>query len=194
MKDMDSDGSGSGSGSDKDSETEEEEEDEEEGGSGGLAQFDPKLSHSSWQFDKKTKMMKCNNSSWYTAIAKKPADKFSVELGTGVGSYMIGFITKQSYNQNAANYNTGHYWYCSSSGLYGQGTRLSFSAGAGCTAVTKIGVVFDRKKMIVSYIKDGNKVGDAWQLSDKKIKLMPVIDCCTSGSQFKFIKGKYPKK
>jgi len=168
MKDMDdSDGSGSGSGSDKSSD-EEEEEEEEEGGS-STPVFDPKASHSSWAFDKKTKMMKCNNSSWYTAIAKKPCDKFTVELGTGVGSYMIGFITKSSYNQNASNYNTGHYWYCSSSGLYGQGTRLSFSAGAGCTAGTKIGCVFNRKKLIISYVKDGSKMGDAWQLSDKKL-------------------------
>jgi len=139
-------------------------------------------------------MMKCNNGSWYTAISKKPHDKFTVELGTGVGSYMIGFIAKSSYNQNAANYTTGQYWYCSSSGLYGQGTRLTFSAGAGCTAGTKIGCIFFRKKMIISYIKDGSKVDDAWQLSDKKIKLHAAIDCCSSGSQFKFIKGKYPKK
>jgi len=195
MKDMDDDSEGSGSSKDsEDEESESKESSDEEGGGGSLAVFDPKASHSSWTYDKKTKMMKCNNGSWYSAISKKPHDKFTVELGTGIGSYMIGFIVKSSFNQNAANYNTGQYWYCSSSGLYGQGTRLSFSAGAGCTAGTKIGCIFFRKKMVISYIKDGNKVGDAWQLSDKKIKLMPVIDCCTSGSQFKFIKGKYPKK
>jgi len=168
MKDMDDDSDASGSDKDSEEEEEEEESGSDGGGSGGVAVFDPKASHSSWQFDKKTKIMKCNNSSWYTAISKKPTDKFTVELGTGVGSYMIGFINKVSYNQNASNYNTGHYWYCSSSGLYGQGTRLSFSAGAGCNAGTKIGCVFDRKKTIVSYLKDGSKIGDAWQLSDKK--------------------------
>jgi len=31
-------------------------------------------------------------------------------------------------------------------------------------------------------------------LIKKKIKLHAVVDCCTSGSLFKFIKGKYPKK
>jgi hypothetical protein len=101
MKDMDDDESGSGSGSDKDSDSdsdkssEEESEDEEEGG--GVAVFDPKASHSSWTFDKKTKFFKCNNSSWYTAISKKPHDKFTVELGTGVGTYMSKIIFKISW-------------------------------------------------------------------------------------------------
>jgi len=107
---------------------------------------------------------------------------------------MVGFISKSSYNQSASNYNTGHYWYCSSSGLYGQGERLSFSASAGSNQGTKIGCLFIRKKMIISYYKDGTKTGDAWKLTDKKIKLMPVIDCCSNAASFKFIKGKYPKK
>jgi len=48
--------------------------------------------------------------------------------------------------------------------------------------------------MIITFFKDNTNVGDAFQLSDKKIKLFACIDCCSSGSQFKFIKGKYPNK
>jgi len=71
MKDMDDDSDASGSDKDSEEEEEEEESGSDGGGSGGVAVFDPKASHSSWQFDKKTKIMKCNNSSWYTAISKK---------------------------------------------------------------------------------------------------------------------------
>jgi len=147
MKDMDDD-SGSGSGSEKDSEeeTEEEEEGEEEESGGSLPEYDVKLSHNSWQYDKKKKVFTCTTG-WYTAVAKKPTDKFTVECITNVGSYMVGFINKIQYNQSQSNYNTGHYWYCSSTGLYGQGNRLSFSAGAGSNQGTKIGCLFDRKKI-----------------------------------------------
>jgi len=194
MKDMDDDESGSGSGSDKDSEEEEEEEgSDSDSGSGSLPEYDVKLSHSSWQFDKKKKVFTCTTG-WYTAVSKKPADKYTVECITNVGSYMVGFINKTQYNQSQSNYNTGHYWYCSSTGLYGQGERLTFSAGAGSNQGTKIGCLFDRKKLIISYYKDNAKIGDAWKLTDKKIKLMPVIDCCSANASFKFIKGKYPKK
>jgi hypothetical protein len=150
------DESGSESGSDSDSDSDSDsksgpdsdsESSEEEKSSGSLPVYDPKLSHSSWQFDKKTKYFKCNNSSWYSAISKKTHDKFTVELGTGVGSYMVGMIPKSSYNQNAANYNSGYFWYSSSSSLYGQGTKLSFSVYGGSTAGMKIGASFNRKKI-----------------------------------------------
>jgi len=73
-------GSDSKSGSDSDSDSDSDsksdsdsdsESSEEEKSSGSLPVFDVKLSHNSWQFDKKTKYFKCNNSSWYSAISKK---------------------------------------------------------------------------------------------------------------------------
>jgi len=200
MKDLGSDDEDEKSESDKsdsesDSESKSDSEESEEGGSSStLAVFDPKSSHSSWSYDKKSKFMKCNNGSWYTAISTKSIDKFTIELGSGVGSYMVGFILKSSYNQNAANYNTGHYWYASSSGLYGQGNRITFNASGGCNSGTKIGCIFNRKKLVITYCKEGSSVGDGWQLNDKKAKFFAVVDSCTNGSQFKFIKGKYPKK
>jgi len=153
MEDSD-EGSDKSDKSDKSDEEEEEEEEEEEDGDGGsLSVFDAKRSHSSWTFDKKTKYFKCGNSSWYTAVAKKVTNKFTVELGPSVGSYMIGFIKKEIYNQNGSNYSSGHYWYCSSSGLYGP-NQLSFSYSGGCSQGTKIGVVFDpKKKKLFHFIK-----------------------------------------
>jgi hypothetical protein len=191
-KDMDDDEDDDDSKSDKsEEEEEEEEEDEEEGGSS--VEYDPKASHSSWQYNKKTKFFTCQNSSWYTAISKKPTTKFTVELGTGVGSYMVGFIKKQTYNQNSSNYSNGHFWYGSSSGLYGP-NQLSFSLSAGCSQGTKIGAVFIPKKGIVQFYQDGVYKGDAFKNEEKKLKLHAAIDCCSSGSNFKFIKGKYKKK
>jgi len=96
MKDMDDDDDDD-SKSDKSSEEEEEEGEEEEdgeGGGSGLAVFDPKASHSSWVFNKKTKFMSCSSTGWNACISKKPTDKFTVELGTGCGSHMMGFIEK----------------------------------------------------------------------------------------------------
>jgi len=124
---------------------------------------------------------------------KKHHDKFTVELGVSVGSYMVGYIPKTSYNQNAANYNSGYFWYSSSSSLYGTGNKLSFNVMGGAAQGTKIGAVFNRKKGIITFFKDGANVGDAFNSIDKKLKLFPCVDCCSSGSQFKFIKGKYGK-
>jgi len=143
MKDMDDDDE---DGSEKSTEDEEEEEEGSDSESGGsLPVYDVKLSHNSYKYDKKTKIFTCTTG-WYTAISTKPHDKFTVELMSNAGSYMVGFISKASYNQSASNYNTGHYWYCSSTGLYGTGERLSFSAGAGSNQGTKIGCSFNRKK------------------------------------------------
>jgi len=163
MKDMEDDDE---DGSDKSSEEESEEGSDKEVGD-SLSVYDEKLSHNTYKFDKKTKIFTCTTG-WYTATAKKPTDKFTVELMTNAGSYMVGFINKISYNQNAANYSTGHYWYCNSGGLYGQGQMLTFNSNAGSNQGTKIGCLFMRKKLIISYYKDGKKIGDAWKLTDKK--------------------------
>jgi len=193
MKDMDDSASGSDK-SDKDSETEEEEEEEEDGGSGGVPMMDVKLSHSSWSFNKKTKFMTCTSTAWNAFITKKPCDKFTVELGTGCGSHMTGFITKDKYNKDStSNYNNGYYWYTNSNSLYGVGNKLSWGIQGGSSAGMKFGVVFDRKKGIISFYKDNSKVGDAFNNVDKKFKLFGSVDVCTANSNFKFIKGKYPK-
>jgi len=95
MKDMDDDDDDSkSSGSESKSEEEEEEEDGEDGGS-SLSVFDPKASHSSWTYNKKTKFMTCSSSSWNACISKKATTKFTVELGTGCGSHMMGLIEKK---------------------------------------------------------------------------------------------------
>jgi hypothetical protein len=78
-------------------------------------------------------------------------------------------IPKTSYNQNSSNYNNGYFWYSSSSSLYGQGTKLSFSVFGGSTNGMKIGALFNRKKGIITFFKDNANVGDAFQLSDKKV-------------------------
>jgi len=197
MKDMDDDDESGSDKSDNDSESEEEEEEDgEDGGSGGVAVFDPKASHSSWTFNKKTKYMTCSSGSWNACISKKPCDKFTVELGTGVGSHMIGFIAKGSFQQNnTCNYNNGYFWYTSSSSLYGIGNKLSFSVYGGATSGMKFGNIFDKKKKgIVSFLLNEKRVGDAFSGIDKKAKLFACIDSCTNGANFKFIKAKYPKK
>jgi len=110
MKDMDddSDASDKSSGSESKSETEEDEEDEDGGSS--TPTFDPKASHSSWTFNKKTKYMTCTSVSWNACISKKPTNKFTVELGTGCGSHMMGLIEKIKFQQNnTCNYNQGFF-------------------------------------------------------------------------------------
>jgi len=196
MKDMDDDDDDD-SKSDKSDEEEEEEEEEEgeDGGSGGLAVFDPKASHTSWTFNKKTKFMSCSSTGWNACISKKPTDKFTVELGTGCGSHMMGFIEKSRFQQNSTcNYNNGYFWYTNSSSLYGIGNKMSWGIQGGSSSGMKFGAVFDRKKGMITFFKDLKKAGDSHNGVDKKIKFFATIDSCTSGAQYKFIKGKYPKK
>jgi len=139
MKDMDDDDESGSDKSEKSETEEEEEEEEEEGGSGGVPVYDPKASHSSWTFNKKTKFLSCSSASWNACISKKPCEKFTVELGTGCGSHMIGFIAKASFQQNnTCNYNNGYFWYSSSSSLYGIGNKLSFSVNGGSSSGMKI--------------------------------------------------------
>jgi len=193
MKDMDDDDE---DGSDKSSEEEEEEEEEYGESGGGLPMIDLKASNTGWSYDKKTKYNKCSHSSWFAFITKKPTDKFTIELGSGVGSHMIGFIAKNAYQINGqSNYNNGYFWYTSSSSLYGIGNKLSFGVSGGSSQGMKFGCVFNRKKKgMVTFFKDNAFAGDAFSNIDKKAKLFPCVDCCTVGSQFKFIKGKFPKK
>jgi len=40
---------------------------------------------------------------------------------------------------------------------------------------------------------NNSKSGIGWTGLDKKMKLFPVLDSCSSGVKFKIIKGKYPK-
>jgi len=51
-----------------------------------------------------------------------------------------------------------------------------------------------KKKSLISFWKDNAKAGDAYNNVDKKLKLFACVDVCTANSNFKFIKGKYPKK
>jgi len=192
MKDMDDDDDDSkSSGSESKSET--EEEDEEEGG-GSLPVFDPKASHSSWTYNKKTKFMTCSSSSWNAFISKKPTTKFTVELGTGCGSHMMGLIEKSKFQQNnTCNYNNGFFWYTNSNSLYGIGNKMTWGIQGGSTQGMKFGCVHDKKKSLISFWKDNAKAGDAYNNVDKKLKLFACVDVCTANSNFKFIKGKYPK-
>jgi len=50
-----------------------------------------------------------------------------------------------------------------------------------------------KKKSLISFWKDNAKAGDAYNNVDKKLKLFACVDVCTANSNFKFIKGKYPK-
>jgi len=132
-----------------------------------------------------------------TCVAKKPATKFTMEIGANCSSLMIGFVNKTSWNQNSSNYNNGHCWYATSSGLYGNNKvngNSSFQSG-GNSQGTKFGAVFDKKKKTISFYKNGVLLTPiAFDKLDSKAKLMPIIDCCTSGATFKFVKGKYKKK
>jgi len=148
MKDMDDDDA-SGSGSDKDSEEEEEEDEEESGGSGKIPELDLKTSHNSFanSYNKKTKEYTATTSSWFSGIAKKPQDKFAVQFGNGCNPVMVGFISKDRYNQNSANYNSGYCYYVSSSHLYGSNMVSGSSySGCQCNAGQIVGVEFFRKK------------------------------------------------
>jgi len=145
----DSEGSDKSDKSDKDSEEEEEEEEEEEGSSSKVPELDLKLSHSSYlnSYNKKTKFYSLTTSSWYTGITKKPSDKYAVEFGTNCSPVMVGYIPKEKFNQNSANYSIGHCWYVSSNYLYGQNMVSGNSyTGGSYTQGSVIGVEFFRKK------------------------------------------------
>jgi len=152
MKSLDDDGSASGSGSDSEDGSDSEsgsgsDSDEESSGGGSVPDMDTKLSNN-FSFDKKTKLIKCNTSSWMTAIGKKHCIKFTIELGASCSSLMLGFIPKAKFNQSGSNYNNGHCWYATSSGLYGNNKINNNSSfqGAGNSQGTKLGAAFDKKK------------------------------------------------
>jgi len=192
----DSEGSGKESGSDKDEDEEEEDEDEEEGSSGKVVEVDIKNSHSSYanSYNKKTKLYSVSTGSWYTCIGKKATDKFAVECGSNCAPVMFGFIPKEKYNKDIANYNTGHCWYVSSNYLYGLNMTSGNSyAGGSYNQGSVIGVEFFRKKGIIGYYLNGTYIRDAFTLTDKKVKLFPILDVCGSGVTFKFVKPKFKK-
>jgi len=151
MKDLqDSEGSGSDKDSDKSSEEEEEEEEEEDGGSSGkVVELDLKASYNAFanSYDKKTKLYSATTSGWYSGIGKKVADKFAVEFGNNCSPVMVGYISKDKYNQNAANYNSGFCYYVSSNYLYGSNMISGSSySGASYNSGSVLGVEFFRKK------------------------------------------------
>jgi len=120
MKDMDDDDDDDSDKSDKSSETEESEESEEGGSS--MPMMDLKRSNSNWAYDKKTKIMTFNSTSWYSMITKKPNDKYTIELCSYVTYYMVGFIEDNKYNQSSLSYNNGYCWYANTNTLYGLST------------------------------------------------------------------------
>jgi len=191
---------GSEEGSDKDAEKsdeDEEDEDDEEGGSGGkVCEIDLKLSHSSFanSYNKKTKLISVSTGSWYTCITKKPSDKFAVECGSYFNPVMVGMIPKEKFQQNSSNYNTGHCWYVSSNYLYGQNVTGGNSMSGSYSAGSVIGMEFFRKKGVIGYYLNGSYIRDAFQISDKKVKMFPILDVCGSGVSFKFVKPKFKKK
>jgi len=192
MKDMDDDDDDGSDKSDKSSETEESEESEEGGSS--MPMMDLKRSNSNWAYDKKTKIMTFNSTSWYSMITKKPNDKYTIELCSYVTYYMVGFIEDNKYNQSSLSYNNGYCWYANTNTLYGLSTgKQSWSVNGSTSQGTKIGCVWNKKKGTITFYKDNSKAGDGWTGLDKKMKLFPVLDSCSSGVKFKFVKGKYPK-
>jgi len=69
-EDSDNDSKGSDSDSDKSSDSEGSGSDKESSSS-SCPEIDLKSSHSSFSYDKKSKVISCNSGSWYTCIAKK---------------------------------------------------------------------------------------------------------------------------
>jgi len=198
MKDLqDSEGSGSDKDSDKSSEEEEEEEEEEDGGSSGkVVELDLKASYNAFanSYDKKTKLYSATTSGWYSGIGKKVADKFAVEFGNNCSPVMVGYISKDKYNQNAANYNSGFCYYVSSNYLYGSNMISGSSySGASYNSGSVLGVEFFRKKGIIGYYSNGSYIKDAFNNIDKKAKLFPLFELCGSGCTFKFVKPKFKK-
>jgi len=107
---------------------------------------------------------------------------------------MYGLCLLTKYNGNSYNYNSGHSWYCSSSGLYGSNffnNSSSFPSG-GSTQGTKFGLIYDPKKGLIHFFKNGDFIQTGFQ-DLKKLKLYPIIDASNSGSTFRFIKPKLKK-